>query len=126
MTPELLERDWLSLRYWALWCALPSALILIGLLIAFKLILGAGKDLNHYSVIVGFFTLYFVLIRGGHLFMVRGLHKELLRKYQDGYRHKLGYITRAQIKRHNIGFTLARIKRELMTEALEKKSKPLG
>jgi len=48
------------------------------------------------------------------------------RKYLEGYTHKLGYISRAQIKRRNIGFTLARIKRDLITEEMAKKSRPLG
>ncbi len=126
MTPELLERDWLSLKFWAQKCVLPSAIALLVILGLFYLVSDNPKDLNHNAVIVGFFTLYFILVRGGHLLMIRSLHKELLRKYQEGYRHKLGYIPQGQIKRRNIGFTLARIKRELMMEELEKKSKPLG
>lgn len=126
MTPEVLERDWLSLRFWAQRCVLPSAVVLLVILGLFHMTTDSAKDLNHNAVIVGFFTFYFILVRGGHLFMVRSLHKELLRKYNEGYRHKLGYIPQGQIKRRNIGFTLARIKRELMMEELEKRSKPLG
>ncbi len=58
--------------------------------------------------------------------MIRSLHAELLKKYPEGYAEKLGYIPRGQIKRRNLGFTLARIKRELMLEEQKKKSKRLG
>ena len=126
MTPEMLEQDWLSLRYWALKCVLPSMLVLLAILAVFNFFNQDAKDLDHNAVIVGFFTFYFVIVKGGHLLMVRSLHKELKRKYLEGYTHKLGYISRAQIKRRNIGFTLARIKRDLITEEMAKKSRPLG
>jgi len=115
MTPELLERDWLSLRYWLQRCVLPSAIFLLGILGLFRLIDADMSNLNHNAVIVGFFALYFVLIRGGHIIMIRSLHFELKRKYEDGYREKLAYVPIGQIKRRNIGFTLARIKREILT-----------
>lgn len=126
MTPELLRRDWLSLRYWLTRCVLPSAAILVGVLLLFRGLTDNAADLNQNALIVGFFSLYFVFVRGGHLLMVRSLHAELLRKYPEGYAEKLGYIPRGQIKRRNVGFTLARIKRELMLEEQKKKSKRLG
>jgi len=126
MTPELLQRDWLSLRFWATHCVLPSALILVVLLFLFRLITDDPEALNQNALIIGFFSLYFIFVRGGHLLMVRSLHKELLQKYPDGYAKKLGYIPQGQIKRRNIGFTLARIKRELMLEEQKRKSKRLG
>ena len=72
------------------------------------------SNLNHNAVIVGFFVLYFILVRGGHIIMIRSLHFELKRKYEEAYREKLAYVPLGQIKRRNIGFTLARIKRELI------------
>jgi len=99
---------------------------LLAILAVFNFFNQDAKDLDHNAVIVGFFTFYFVIVKGGHLLMVRSLHKELKRKYLEGYTHKLGYISRAQIKRRNIGFTLARIKRDLITEEMAKKSRPLG
>jgi len=115
MTPELLERDWLSLRYWLLRCVLPSSLVLILVLGVFRLMIDQPSNLNHNAVIVGFFALYFVLIRGGHILMIRSLHFDLKRKYEEAYREKLAYLPIGQMKRRNIGFTLARIKRELIT-----------
>lgn len=126
MTPEALEQDWLSFRYWALKCVLPSMIVLLAILGLFNVVNQSAKDLDHTAVIVGFFTFYFVIVKGGHLLMVRSLHKELKKKYLEGYTHKLGYISRNEIKRSNIGFTLARIKRELMIEAMAQKAKPLG
>ena len=114
MTPELLERDWLSLRYWLQRCVLPCAVFLVVILSIFRLIDSDSMNLNHNAVIVGFFALYFVLIRGGHIIMIRSLHFELKRKYEEAYREKLAYVPIGQIKRRNIGFTLARIKRELL------------
>ncbi|MEP3890858.1 MAG: hypothetical protein ABJN69_10340 [Hellea sp.] len=114
MTPELLERDWLSLRYWLQRCVLPSAIVLLAILAFLRLIGSETSELNHNSLIVGFFIAYFVLIRGGHIIMIRSLHFELKRKYDAAYRERLGYVPIGQIKRRNIGFTLARIKRELI------------
>lgn len=114
MTPELLERDWLSLRYWLQWCVLPSAIALIVILGLIRLIGSETSYLNHSSVIVGFFAVYFVLVRAGHLVMIRSLHFDLKRKYEELYRERLAYVPIGQIKRRNIGFTLARIKREII------------
>ena len=120
MTPELLERDWLSLRYWLQRCVLPCAIFLLAILGLFRLIDADIYNLNHNAVIVGFFAIYFVLIRGGHIIMIRSLHFELKRKYEEAYREKLAYVPIGQIKHRNIGFTLARIKRELMETAKPK------
>lgn len=114
MTPELLERDWLSLRYWLQRCVLPTAMFLLGALIILRMIDADMSNLNHNAVIVGFFALYFILVRGGHIIMIRSLHFELKKKYEKAYREKLAYVPIGQIKRRNIGFTLARIKRELI------------
>ena len=124
MTPELLERDWLSLRYWLTRCVLPSMMFLLGALILLRMIDADMSNLNHNAVIVGFFVFYFVLVRGGHIIMVRSLHFELKRKYEDHYREKLAYVPIGQIKRRNIGFTLARIKRELIDMKVPPKSQP--
>ena len=70
--------------------------------------------LNHKAVIVGFFVFYFILVRGGHLIMIRSMHFEMKRKYEEAYRERLAYLPIGQMKRRNIGFTLARIKRELI------------
>lgn len=114
MTPELLERDWLSLRYWLQRCVLPSAMFLILALILLRMIDADTSNLNHNALIVSFFVLYFILVRGGHIIMIRSMHFEMKRKYEEAYREKLAYLPIGQMKRRNIGFTLARIKRELI------------
>ena len=121
MTPEILERDWLSLRYWLQRCVLPSAIFLIVVLGGLRLIDPEAVSLNHKAVIVGFFVFYFILVRGGHLIMIRSLHFELKRKYEDSYRERLAYVPIGQIKRRNIGFTLARIKREIIDMKIKAK-----
>ncbi len=116
MTPETLQRDWLSLRCWLMRCVMPSCVILCVLLIGLKMITDTAQALDHKAVIVGFFTLYFILIRGGHILMTRSLHMELQKTYTESYHEKLGNFTPETMKRSNIGFTLARIKRELIDE----------
>ena len=123
MTPELLERDWLSLRYWLLRCVLPSAIVLLIVLALLRLTASSDKYLNHSAVIVGFFAAYFVLVRGGHLIMIRSMHFEMKRKYEEAYRERLAYVPIGQMKRRNLGFTLARIKRELIDMKIPPKPK---
>ena len=122
MTPELLERDWLSLRYWLQRCVLPSAIVLLVILGLLRLMDSEAVGLNHKAVIVGFFVSYFILVRGGHLIMIRSMHFEMKRKYEEAYRERLAYLPIGQMKHRNIGFTLARIKRELID--LQVKPKP--
>jgi len=114
MTPEVLEHNWLSLRYWLRRCVLPSAFILVMVLIIMRWISSNITELNHSALIVGFFALYFILIRGGHIIMIRSLHFEMKRKHEDLYREKLASLSQSQMRRRNIGFTLARIKREII------------
>lgn len=120
MTPKELERDWLSLRCWLQRCVGPSAIVLLLTLGAFRLISDEAKTLDHNAVIVGFTMLYFVLVRGGHIIMIRSLHKEMMRKYEKGYSLRLAKLPPRGRKiferRANIGFTLAKIKRELIDE----------
>ena len=123
MTPELLERDWLSLRYWLLRCVLPSAIVLLIALALLRLTASSDKYLNHSAVIVGFFAVYFVLVRGGHLIMIRSMHFDMKRKYEEAYRERLAYVPIGQMKRRNLGFTLARIKRELIDMKIPPKPK---
>ena len=114
MTPELIERDWLSLRYWLQRCVLLAAVVLIFILLVMGRISSDAKDLNHSALIVGFFTLYFVIVRAGHIVMIRSLHFEMLRKHEDLYREKLASWSDDKMSRRNIGFMLARIKREII------------
>ncbi len=114
MTFEVLEARYLSLRSWLWGCVLPGALCVFGLL----MVLGYGTNditqLNHNAVIIGFFGLYIVLVRGGHLLMIRSLHFDLKRKYQAEYYERLAALP-PSLRSYNIGFTLARIKRDLLS-----------
>lgn len=114
MTPELLERDWLSMRYWLQRCVLPAASILVIILLAMRWVSTDAKELSHSALIAGFFALYFILVRGGHIVMIRSLHFDMIRKHEALYREKLAKLPTAQMSRRNIGFTLARIKREII------------
>ncbi len=117
MTPERIERDWLSLRYWLTRCVLPAAAVLLIVLGVMRLLIDDQSDLNHNALIVGFFALYFILVRGGHIIMMRSLHFELLRKYEDKYRKQLAGLPPESFWRRNLGFTLAQIKRNCLDES---------
>lgn len=116
MTPKELERSHLSIRCWLQRVVLPSAALLAGALFIFGRITSDDSVLDHNAVIVGFFILYFVLVRGGHLIMIRSLHNEMMRKYKEAYAERLAGLSYDSLRRRNLGFTLARIKRDLITE----------
>lgn len=116
MTPAELEARYLSLRCWLMRCVLPSALVLAAALVAARAITERENLLNQNAAILGFTLLYFTLVRGGHILMIRSMHKELLRKYEPHYKARLAGLARGGARRRNIGFTLARIKRELINE----------
>ena len=40
-----------------------------------------------------------------------------MRKHQEAYRLKLGAMTEGELRRSNLGFTLARVKRDILVEA---------
>lgn len=98
-------------------CILPSAIALVLALLSFRFITQDPSTLNHNAVIVGFFAVYFVLIRGGHLLMIRALHRELKTKYKEKYTERLAAIPEEKMRTHNLGFTLTRIKRDLLDAA---------
>ncbi len=116
MTPEELERDYLSLRCWLRRCVLPSAAVLAALLLVLGQVTDARQALNENAVIIGFFTLYFILVRGGHIIMIRSMHKDMMAKYEAPYRARLAGLPHAGMRRRNLGFTLAKIKRSLIDE----------
>ena len=64
-------------------------------------------------MIIGFVTSYFVLIRGGHLVMIRSMHFDLKKQFGQKYEARLAELPK-HAKRQNIGFSLARIKRDLI------------
>lgn len=115
MTVFEIETRMLSFKSWILGCVLPSAVTLCVTLFLFKRVTHDPSILNHNAVIVGFFILYFVLIRGGHLLMIRSLHNELKTQYAEAYVRKLAGLP--QFKKRSLGFTLARIKRDLINES---------
>ncbi len=116
MTPNELERDYLSLRCWLQRCVLPSAVVLAALLLLLSLVTDDPQGLNENALITGFFTLYFILVRGGHIIMIRSMHKDMMAKYEAPYRARLAALPRAGMRRRNLGFTLAKIKRALIDE----------
>ena len=113
MTPKDLETRWLSSRYWLVKCVLPSAITLGGLIVLLPVILPDPMYRKETMTIFAFFTLYFVLFRGGHMIMIRSMHFDLLKTYGQKYEDRLKALPR-DLRLQNIGFTLAKIKRDLI------------
>jgi len=116
MTMREIERDVLSLRCWLRRTVLPTALFLMVALLAMQAVAESETILNHRALIVGFFAIYFVLVRGGHMIMVRSLHTELKRKYPEPYAERLARLP--DLRGRNAGFALARLKRRMIDDGV--------
>ena len=116
MTPETLIEEFLSLRVWLQRIVLPTMLCLLVCLYLFSSISETPRFRDQNATIVGFFAFYFILIRGGHLVMIRSLHKDLIKKHEDAYRYELTAIDPILFRKRTIGFTLAQIKRRILED----------
>ena len=117
MTPEALIAKHLSLRVWLQRIVLPAMLCLLVGLYVFSVVSDVPKFRDQSATIIGFFAFYYVLIRGGHIIMIRSLHKELMKKHEAAYRLELAAIEPKLFQRKPIGFTLAQIKRRILEDA---------
>jgi len=117
MTPESLIANYLCLRVWLQRIVLPTMLALLVFLYLFAVISEAPRFRDHHAAIVGFFALYFVLVRGGHMIMIRSLHKDLMQEYEAAYRYELAAVDPILFRMRSIGFTLAQIKRRILEDA---------
>jgi len=122
MTPEFLIANFLCLRVWLQRIVLPTMLALLVFLYLFSVISEAPRFRDHNATIVGFFAFYFVLVRGGHMIMIRSLHKDLMQKHEAAYRYELAAVDPILFRMRSIGFTLAQIKRRILEDA----SRPNG
>ena len=120
MTPEAIADRWLSLRCWLQRSVLPAALATIAFVLLIREINGSPSSVDHAAVLIAFGALYFVLFRGGHILMIRSLHGDMMKHHEDAYRAKLGALEEGELRRSNLGFTLARVKRDILVEALKK------
>lgn len=123
MSPEAVSLRWLSLRCWLIRTVFPAALSLIAMLALLRAIRPSDTTLDHTAVMVGFAALYFILFRGGHMLMIRSLHVEMMKKHEQAYREKLFRMTEQELRRSNLGFTLARVKRDILVEAQKEKKR---
>jgi len=122
MTPEFLIANFLCLRVWLQRIVLPTMLALLVFLYLFSVISEASRFRDHNATIVGFFAFYFVLVRGGHMIMIRSLHKDLMQKHEAAYQYELAAVDPILFRMRSIGFTLAQIKRRILEDA----SRPNG
>ena len=67
------------------------------------------KTLDHTAVMVGFAALHVVLFRGGHMLMIRSLHRDMIHNPADAYRETLAELSEGELKRANLGFTSTRL-----------------
>lgn len=116
MTIHDVEREVLSLRTWLRRAVLPTSLVLVGALVGLAMASSSREALDHASVLAGFFALYLVLVRGGHVLMVRSLHSELKRLYPEEYARRLAPVR--SLRGRNAGFVLARIKRSMIDDGV--------
>jgi hypothetical protein len=117
MTPETLIAKHLCLRVWLQRIVLPTMLVLLVFLYMFSAISDVPRFRDNNATIVGFFAFYFVLIRGGHMIMIRSLHRDLMKTHEAAYRYELAAVDKVLFKRKSIGFTLAQIKRRILEDA---------
>lgn len=92
------------------------ALLLICLYL-FSVMSDLPRFRDHNATIFGFFAFYFVLVRGGHMIMIRSLHFDLIRKHEAAYRYELSAVDPILFRKRTIGFTLAQIKRRILEDA---------
>ncbi len=100
-------------------------LVLLLFLYLFASLSDVPRFRDHNATIVGFFAFYFVLVRGGHIVMIRSLHRDLLKRHEEAYRFELAAVDPVVFRRKTIGGTLAQIKRRIL-EAKEAKPGKLG
>ena len=120
MTPEAISRRWLSLRCWLQRSVLPGSLGVIAFVLLVQQFGASERTVDHAAALIGFAGLYFALFRGGHILMLRSLHSEMMRRHEEAYRAKLARLSEGELRRSNLGFTLARIKRDILVEARKK------
>ena len=82
-------------------------------MLALYVIMPGDQYRDRLAIIFGFFMLYYVLVRGGHMIMIRSMHFDMLKTYKTAYESELLRLTHRQAKR-NLGFSLTRIKRRLI------------
>lgn len=116
------EKDWLR------WAAFGQHIILPWFLIS-VLCYGIGsfgdggqKEI-HRLVLVGFFSIYFLIIRSGLHIMSYNLHDELKRDFGDKYADLLAVHQDFGFLGLKIGATLARMKKILYLQRAEKLEK---
>ena len=117
MAPETLISEYLSLRVWLQRIVLPTMVCVLVFLYVYAALYDAPGHRDHTATIIGFFAFYYVLIRGGHMIMIRSLHHEMMKKYEIEYRYELAAVSPILFRRKTIGFTLAKIKRHIHEEA---------
>lgn len=117
MTPESLIEKHLCLRVWLQRIVFPTMLILLILLFVLASISDAPRFRDYYAAMIGFFAFYFVLVRGGHMIMIRSLNKDLMLRHEAAYRIELAAVDPILFRRRSIGFTLAQIKRRVLEDA---------
>ena len=117
MTPETLISEYLSLRVWLQRIVLPAMVCLLVFLYVYAALYDVPEHRDHAAAFVGFCALYFVLIRGGHIVMIRSMHIDLMERYEIEYRYELAAVSPALLRRKTVAFVLTQIKRDIYEDA---------
>jgi len=114
-------------KAWLRWAAFGRHIILPWLIIS-ALCYGVGsfgendqKEI-HRLVLVGFFSVYFLIIRTGLHIMSYNLHDELKKEFQSKYAEQLSQHHDFGFLGLKLGATLARIKRDLYMARANKRT----
>jgi hypothetical protein len=51
------------------------------------------------------------------MLMIRSLHRDMMRHHEKAYREALAQLSQGELRRANLGFTLARIKRDILVKS---------
>lgn len=112
MTSERLETYYLTFRFWIRRSVLPAIIVLIFVLLLVRWLSPGQEELDKIAAITGFLAIYYTLVRGGHIYMIRTMHMQLKKEFAGVYPIALSDLP-SNMKIRQIGFSLARIKAEL-------------
>ncbi len=112
MTVEKLEYHYLTPGFWIRRFVLPTATLLIIVLLLYGWLLKGRTGLDEVAALAGFFAFYFLAVRGGHIYMIRTVHNQLKSDFAARYPESLQSLPE-HMKIRQIGFALAKIKADL-------------
>jgi len=112
MTVDVLEKHYLTPRYWLVRNVVPTLFLFAGLLLIYGLMAQRMGGFKEVAVLTGFFAFYFLAVRAGHIYMIRTMHIQLKKDFIAIYPERLKTLP-FKMNMRQIGAELAKIKAEL-------------